>query len=189
MTGGLSNFIRFNALKHHHGYFSSRLELWKKYTWDQVAQEIQELGSNQFDVYTGLLSPEEIVTQTAVHLSQHGIRSKETLENWLGRNSYHTLTLSDGSKWVVRLGEDPARYIHLHPGRQQSLVVRIKASHLKTAVALNMEPENASTAENEHATTLINRIRTALLGLSPVRSAAESRRILQTLAFLQSSSS
>ena len=184
MTGGLSNFIRLNALKHHYGYFTSRLYHWKEWPWDQVAQEIQGLGSNQFDVYTGLLSPESIVAQTADQLRLHGIGPKETLENWLGKIGYRTLVLSDGSKWVVRLGEDPVKYIHLHPGRRQPLVERIKASHLKTAVALQIEPEDVTTAGNATATALINRIRTTRLGLSPVRSARESRRILQTLSFL-----
>jgi len=184
MTSALTDFIRFNALKHHYGYFCSRLGQWEKWPWDQVALEIQELGTNQFDVYTGALSPEEITGQTADQLNSCGVGSRDTLVKWLGKNGYRTLVLSDGSRWVVRLGEDPLKYIHLHPARQQNLVERIKASHLKTAVGLYMDPDYAGTEKNEEATALINRVRTARLGLSPVRSASESRRILQTLTFL-----
>lgn len=184
MTNALTDFIRFNALKHHHGYFITRLEQWEKWPWDRVAAEIQELGSNQFDVYTGALNPEEISDETADQLISNGIVTGDMLEKWLGKQGYRTMVLSDGSKWVVRLGEDPLKYIHVHPGRQQKLVQRIKASHLKTAVGLYMEPDDARTATDKEATALINRVRTTLLGLSPVRSASESRRILQTLTFL-----
>lgn len=185
MTSDLTDCIRFNTLKHHYRYFCSRLEQWKKYPWERVALEIQELGANQFDVYTGALSPDEIAGEISLILTHCGVASKETLAKWLGKKGYHTLELSDGSKWVVRLGEDPVRYIHLHPGRLQKLVQRIKASHLKTAVALYMEADYAGTGTDEEATRRINRVRTARLGLSPVRSASDCRRILQTVTFLQ----
>jgi hypothetical protein len=41
--------------------------------------------------------------------------------------------LSDGSRWVLRLGNEPDRYVHIHPGRYADNTRRVRANVLKTA--------------------------------------------------------
>jgi hypothetical protein len=176
--------INFNTLKHHFRYLKMRMDLWAAMGWDKVYNELLELGENQFDIYTGNLTPDDITGYIQEQLEMSGITTSCELRNYLGKTTYRSLTLCDGSRWIIRESESGSGFVHLHPGRNQPLVIRIKALHLKTAVALFYEYHGCLPAIQEFTTLQINMVRTTRLGLSPIKSIEESRGITDTLSFL-----
>jgi hypothetical protein len=149
-----------------------------------VNGELQELGNNQFDMYLGEISPADICAEIREQLKQYGIRSREELKSYLGAKEYKTFYIADGSVWVVRESESGPEYAHIHPARNQKQARRMKASHLKTAVAWIYETNRSDAAIEEITTFRINELRIRRLGLSPVKSLTESRRIAETIRFL-----
>src|SRR5439155_910547 len=52
-----------------------------------------------------------------------------------GQGGYGILTFpEDESRWVLRLGDEGDRYVHVHPGRWTPATLRVRANVLKTAV-------------------------------------------------------
>jgi hypothetical protein len=178
------SLVKLNPLKHHLGFLKARIESWKKMEWAEVYEEILEMGNNQFDMYTGTLSADRICAETGQILCALGINTKEELHEWLGRISYRSVRLSDGSKWIIRESESPDTPAHVHPARYQQCVKRLRSTHLKTAVALMYENKFNWPDLPDQGTGYINSVRSGILGLSPVRSVDESRRILETVRFL-----
>jgi hypothetical protein len=176
--------VKLNPLKHHLGFLKDRMESWKGMEWEEVYEEIQELGNNQFDMYTGPLSAERICAETGQILCASGISTKKALHEWLGRIAYRSVRLSDGSKWIIRESEFPDTPAHIHPARYQPCVKRLKSTHLKTALALMYENRHNWPDLPDQGTGYINSVRSGILGLSPVRSVDESKRILETVKFL-----
>lgn len=176
--------INFNALKHHFSFLKTKMELWLTKGWEEVHKDLSELGENQFDMYTGNLTPDEITGETEHQMELNSIVSPGDLQLYLGKLHFRSITLSDGSRWIIRESESSPGSIHLHPGRNQPLVRRIKALHLKTAVAIIHNNKNNTLSVNDLTTLKINHIRVTLLGLSPVRSIHESRKITETVKFM-----
>ncbi len=176
--------VRFNALKHHLRYLLSAAEEWKEQDRALVSERLLELGNNLYDIYTGELEVEILCESVASLLRESGIRSGDDYRCWLGLKRYATVTMSDCSGWILREGRTGGFRIHLHPARNQPLVRRVKASHMKTAVALLLESGVHPDGTGMLTTGLINRVRGAWFGLSPVKSIDESRKIMETIRFL-----
>jgi hypothetical protein len=176
--------VKLNPLKHHLGFLKARMECWKEMEWEEVREEILELGNNQFDMYKGYLTVRQICEEADQHIRISGIHNREELQKWLGRIAYRSVLLSDGSKWIIRESDSPALPAHIHPARYQECVIRVRSTHLKTAVALIYENRKCRPAVPDPGTGFVNRVRTEKLSLSPVRSVNDSRRILETLRFL-----
>jgi hypothetical protein len=70
--------------------------------------------------------------------------------------------------WVLRLGEQAERYIHIHPGRYSPHTVRVKASALKTTIAASVWMKILNQAKL--TVELLNYVRKEILGTSPVKS-------------------
>ncbi len=177
--------VRLNALKHHARFLFLQVARWNHSPWELVSAELQEMGNNQFDIYLGDISPADVCIEIRSKLENSGIRSREELKSFLGVKGYKTLTIADGSGWVVRESVSGPEYAHIHPARNQKLVRRMKASHLKTAVAWVYETNRTDAATGEITTYKINELRIRRLDLSPVKSLSESRRIAETIRFLQ----
>lgn len=140
--------VRFSPVKHHRGFLRQQLYRWPGLSWAQVRDELAEMGSNQFDVYTGPLEVGEVVAGVERLLREGSIYSREQLRLWLEKTGYHVLELNDGSRWVVRESDEGESYAHLYPARNQPLVTRLKANHVKTAVALLWRREPILADEN-----------------------------------------
>jgi hypothetical protein len=177
--------FKLNTLKHHALYLRSRLEHWRKLSWSAVKEELLKLGNNQFDVYTGELTVDEIGRQVNQILLQHNLKKRSDLQKWLGKQGYRTVQLSDQSKWVIRESESEDIPVHLHPARNQDCVKRIRAVHLKTAVALIHEKKRITSALLDCTTEKMNTLRIDRLELSPVRSVEDCHKILETVTFLE----
>ncbi len=176
--------VRLNTRKHHFSSLRSEIFQWSEMEWENVREELKQLGNNQFDVYTGKLSVEAICKETLLLLSGGKIKTRDDLRKWLGTKGYRILLLSDHSRWIVRECELPGFLVHVHPGRNQLLAGRIKASHLKTAIALIHELKNEVFSYFKLTTEQINAARKEKLGLSPVKSAVDSCKIKETLLFV-----
>jgi len=184
MIETISSAIKINALKHLYQHLVLSVEDWKNLEWEQVVSQLKELGDNQFDVYIGPLTSQDIISQTVDILFKNNAGSRSDLRKWLGKKGYREVILADKSRWVIREGVEREKYIHLHPGRGQECVKRIKANHLKTAVMLRLDQPGPDIGNPVYSTQLINKIRSEKLGLSPVKSISQSNRIMDALKFL-----
>ncbi len=82
--------------------------------------------------------------------------------------NYYTISIADGSLWILRLGELENTYTHIHPGRYSPHTLRVKAGALKTAIATHVWMQ----MEGQHILTLqlLNQARKEVLNASPVKS-------------------
>jgi hypothetical protein len=88
------------------------------------------------------------------------------------QGDYVTLTHPDeGTAWVLRLGDEQGRYLHLHPGRWSPNTLRVRANVVKTAfVAVAYARIHGGDPMNRR---LLNEVRQRLLSLPPLGSAPE----------------
>lgn len=131
--------VLFNCLKHH-------LSFIKEYIHRSVASknvetlsgQLRLIGESQMDLYLGELTPALIAEQISQQLQEKAVFERVEYVNFINPPiiGYQTITISDTSVWVLRLGETEQRHIHIHPGRYSPHTIRVKASILKTAIAL-----------------------------------------------------
>ncbi len=149
----------------------------------EVAARLTTLGNSQMDVYTGALLPAAIAEGVAGYLSEYHLLEPGAYAGWLQTaGGYRLVTLSDQSEWVLRWGEVPGSYAHIHPARYSPFSIRVKASTLKTAIVVCIW-HRLSPHEQPHLTE-INQLRRAWLQLPPMRSVEEAeglRRLLTRL--------
>ncbi|GGH56841.1 hypothetical protein HNQ91_000088 [Filimonas zeae] len=145
---------------------------------------LQPLGNALMDVYYGPLEIPVIFEEVTEHLLQLNIQEEAAYMQWLqAGGGYRECTLSDGSRWIFLQGNEPGRYVHIHPARYSAYSVRIKATTLKTALAWiicnpgNSVPDILS----------LNQLRQQVLQLSPVKDTSQCRQLTKTLALLQQS--
>lgn len=175
--------IQLNALKHH---IRAITRLIAGCPVPELPMRLKVLGNSQMDLYLGGLEETEISLEIVEALRALGIHSETQYRQWLEQHHhYRSITLSDTSVWILRLGKESSKYIHLHPGRYSPATIRVKAAVLKTAIALWIYLKNGLiTAVNDNT---LNQVRREVLDLPPVRSLAESRAVLKMLGILETS--
>ncbi len=181
MEEELFTHIEFNKLKHR---LLSIVEFIQKsdLASSQTIAEINKIGHSETDVYIGKLSVSEIFREVVETLRKYDALQFERYKEWLfseGKD-YKEISLSDSSKWTLRLGENPNKFIHIHPSREQKLVLRLNASTLKTAILF-------LTANHDKDNNLveINKLRTEYLNLPPIKSLAIAKKLESTINFLR----
>jgi hypothetical protein len=148
---GVTQRILFNAWKHHLGFLRSSISQLQPAA---LREQLLITGNAVMDIYTGALSYEAICQEVEEHLLHNGVNSPQTYMHFIGgAQQYRSIVLSDGAVWVLRLGNDPLLYVHIHPGRYSMHSLRVKAASLKTAIALRVS--GAEVAD----TAAINRVR------------------------------
>jgi hypothetical protein len=165
MEQPLPNPILFLPLKHHLGYlrdFATRSIAWSE---PELRKAFQRIGGSQLDLYIGPLSPLQIAEEVILYLQQRHLLAREPYRQYLAPGGYRLCTLSDGSAWALRWGLHEGRHVHLHPGRYSLHTLRVKANHLKTALAAAI----ASIKYNQPVSLqLLNQVRAGWLELPPV---------------------
>lgn len=147
-------------------------------------KKLQRIGSSQLDFYTGPMTPEQLADEVISYLLQYNIIQPDAYKCFLDveGSHYRTITLSDGTDWVLRWGVQAGRYVHLHPARYAAQTIRVKAASLKTAIA-------ATIAARRQGTTidlpLINKIRAAWLHLPPLPKLSYTEGAGKLMALLQ----
>ena len=177
--------VLFNSLKHHVSTQKGLVEAFASpdVLLDTLPAALLPLGASQMDVYTGSVSPQALADEVLVQLRANEALKPAHYQAFLKAtgSDYRLLELSDSSQWVLRWGEEPGRYVHLHPARYSPHTVRAKASALKTALASLVYQRRCG---YQATTTAINQVRQRVLGLSPLRSLAEATAVIAWLEYL-----
>ena len=166
--------ITFNPWKHHLDFLKKEITTWRILPWPDVEQELLQLGNNLIDLYCGKLSVEEICTQCLKFAKSENINSSEQLAQWLYPKEYCKTVLADQSVWVIKQGLDNERYLHIHPAKYSPFTVRVRATTLKTVVALQVVNKHEKV---ELKLQTVNQVRKEKLGLSPVKSVKKGKGI------------
>jgi hypothetical protein len=128
-----------NCWKHHAGFIKKQIDSIRKIKGlEKLKSHILKIGESQMDLYIGKHSPQKISDQILNTLHQNKIFEFEQYKNWLLKeeNNYRHIELKDKSIWILRLGDDISRYVHIHPARYSPHTIRVKATTLKTAIFL-----------------------------------------------------
>jgi hypothetical protein len=138
-----------------------------------MSSRLAVLGTRLMDLYTGCLSPSELSQWTLDELRRIDRLDLGAYRDWLLQGEEYTLFThpADGSRWVLRLGDEGGRYVHLHPGRWSPATVRVRANALKTAFLVLCK--TGIDGGDPMGRAVINEVRRDMLGLSPVGDAPE----------------
>jgi hypothetical protein len=162
--------VMFNTYKHHAGSLRARLDALTPGDLAGFADALRAadvLGTRLMDLYTGSATPRELSAWARDALAEAGRLEPEAFRAWIAAGEgYAVLTHPDGSRWVLRAGDDEMRYVHLHPARWSPSSVRVKATVLKTAYVVLAYTRTQGGDPLDRAT--INGVRSAHLGLPPL---------------------
>ena len=161
--------VRFNPLKHHRNYI---LEILKSTSPGEIIALLDAVCNNYIDIYTGTMTPKSIGNAViSILKSQQALQSGD-FNQWVNTKSgYRKIVLEDLSEWIVRKGNEPERYIHVHPARTGTSTIRFKGSTLKTVYLLKTISPEIPSLNN------VNNIRKQI-GLSPVKKLERNKGIL-----------
>lgn len=169
--------VTFNPYKHHLGFLKQRIISWKLKPWAEVEPEVRCIGTNLIDFYYGRLDTKQIYMEAMNFAQVNGLTGAMKLIEWLGQQEYRKILFSDGSQWIIKNGQDPARYLHIHPAKHSLYTTRVRASTLKTVIALKIsEPPEPG---EDPALSRVNEVRMRLPGLSPVKGLERGKGILR----------
>jgi len=185
----------FNPLKHHLGYIReyagsraeslsgsiASMENYNSTIVKAIIKELKHLGTSVMDVYTGMLSVEDICGECEICLKDRNLLSKELFAQWAGKDmaDFRLITLSDSSQWMVKFHTNDTRFVHFFPARYSPHTFRVKANTLKSALLYNiLIGKDFITGDD------LNSVR-PLLGLSPVKDPADSEAITEMIEILR----
>jgi hypothetical protein len=185
--------LLFNAWKHHAGFLREQIRKASETRPDllsQLAARLRVVGADLMDLYHGPLTPAEIGRLVISRLAVDGLLEPARYRDWImAEGGYRTLDLTgDLSRWVLRLGAEESRYVHLHPGRWAPLTRRVRANTLKTAVMALAYARTHGGGTVDIG--LVNHVRHAFLDLPPVaRVLRDDQGLGPMIALLGNSSS
>jgi hypothetical protein len=159
----------FNTFKHHLPSIIQYLRQPNNLTY---LNDLLCIGDSQMDLYTGDLTVAEITQEIKHFLDEADKFDKASYTDWIKQNGFVKIQLSDTSDWILLLGNTEDQYVHIHPARYSPRSVRVKASTLKTVLALTIEMPDL----REMNTSEINEIRKKIK-LSPIKNIEESYNI------------
>ena len=178
--------VLFNTWKHHAGVLRERIRCAANAGETgliELAQHLCVVGTELMDLYLGELTPVEIARSllAALEVDQH--RPLAAYRRWLQlHDGYQVITLpGDASRWVLRLGDEHGRYVHIHPARWATWTHRVKANVLKTAV---LSLAAAGMNGGQLTVAAINDVRQAYLQLSPIGALCEGQGLHELLRLL-----
>ena len=152
-----------------------------------LASQLVVIGTELMDLYLGPLTPAAIADRVLDALQADNRLSLDAYRAWLKESGgYAVLTFpEDGSRWVLRLGDEADRYVHVHPARWAPQTLRVRANVLKTAILVLAYI--GVRGGNPLGLTVLNEVRRQFLGLSPLgKVAAGDQGIAAVLDVLRS---
>ena len=162
--------VMFNTYKHHAGSLRARLgalAVGDPAGFADTLRAVDVLGTRLMDLYTGSATPRELSAWARDELAAAGRLDPEAYHAWIAAGQgYAVLTHPDGSRWVLRAGDDAAHHVHLHPARWSPSSIRVKATVLKSAYAVLAYTRTHGGDPLDRAT--INGVRATHLGLPPL---------------------
>ncbi len=162
--------VLLNGWKHHQHFLLDQVRKWvikPEQLFPLFVAKLNMLGESQFDIYSGKLLPEEITHDITETLIGFDVYEPEAYRNWIERSNqmFWQVTVSDGSEWTLRQGEDEDYYIHIHPARHALYTSRLKANPTRSALCTLVY---AAMRKEKPGMILLNKVRTEYLGLSAV---------------------
>jgi hypothetical protein len=180
--------VLFNTWKHHAGALRQRIDEVAHAgagALPELAERLVVMGTELMDLYTGDFTPAGIAAKVVAALRAAGRLEPDAYRAWLKESGgYAVIELSeDGSRWVLRRGEEGERFVHVHPARWAPQTRRVRANVLKTAV---MVLAYAAVHGGEPLDVrLVNAVRTKYLSLSKVRALADDQGLSTVIDVLR----
>ncbi|WP_297086137.1 hypothetical protein [uncultured Draconibacterium sp.] len=174
MTVKIPYPVQFNPYKHHFGFLLDEIVRWQAANKNELKEYLQRIGNNICDFYLGALSCHEVCAFCSEYFKHLKINNKQALIIWLGNSDWKKISLPDHSEWLIKPGNLAQRYVHIHPAKYSEHTIRVRATTLKTvlALAIHQLPLQTNTTRNlQH----VNQIRKDYLDLSPVKSVHKSQ--------------
>src|SRR5262249_55860304 len=131
--------VLLNVHKHHAEFLRERITRAGRAVPGGVqplAGELVVVGTKLMDLYHGALSPCEIGEKVVAVLAKAGRDTPDVFRAWVEAEGGYRVTEfpEDTSRWVLRMGDEGGRFIHVHPARWSPFTVRVRANVLTTAV-------------------------------------------------------
>lgn len=180
MKNNIPEPITFNPYKHHYYFIKEQIRLWKKEGEAGAPDELLKLGDNLLDLYFGPLTIAQICDECITFLLANQILAAKSFREWIKPYDYKKIQLSDHSFWIVKQGDSRERYVHIHPAKNSVYTNRVRATTLKTVIALRIQK---SSTKNMLTLKEVNDIRIDALKLSPVKKLEQGKGILKLWQF------
>ncbi len=161
--------IQFSPYKHHFRFLISKIGEWQTDQQKEWQTELLLIGNNLFDFYLGDLSPKQIACLSIDYFNRKNINDINAFNSWLGQREWKKISLPDESEWLIKKGNLPDRYIHIHPAKYSKHSIRLRAATLKTVLVLCIHKVSISDDAAENLQQ-VNRLRSSVLNLSPIKS-------------------
>jgi hypothetical protein len=163
--------VLFNTWKHHAAALRREIDKTVQAgapALDELASRLIVMGTELMDLYLGRLTPAEIGERVLGFLKAEGRLALPAYRAWLAASGgYGVLTFAeDGSRWVLRMGDETDLYMHVHPARWAPETCRVRANVLKTAVMVLAHAGIHGGDPTDR--TRINAVRAEYLGLAPI---------------------
>jgi hypothetical protein len=180
--------VLFNSWKHHARAVRQRIAQavgLGAVGMSELAGKLTAIGTGLMDLYTGVLTPTVIAERLLAQLDQPLVHDAAAYREWIRMADGYRLLIvpDDSSRWVLRVGDDPGRHVHVHPGRWTAATIRVRANIHKTAI---LTVADATLAGGDpYDVSRINRIRREHLGLAPISGLTGEqglRRVIELLA-------
>lgn len=164
--------IQYNPYKHHFRFLLNELTDWQKSNWSLTEKTMLSIGNNLFDFYLGELTSEQVCEASLNYFEIKNITTKTAFNNWLGNSEWKKIVLPDDSRWLIKKGNQPDRYIHIHPAKFSKHTIRVRATTLKTVLTLCVH-KIPILEDAELNLQAVNQHRISYLKLSPIKSLDE----------------
>jgi hypothetical protein len=175
--------ITFNPLKHHKNYILDKISDWHQLKEEEIQSILFKIGSNLIDLYIGDLSVQSIFNEVQEQFTINSKLGKDEFTKWLQPKGFKKIRLSDESEWVVRLSDNSEKYVHIHPGKYSKNTIRVRASSLKTVIAIKIQ-QSLNVQEEKITVQKVNQIRNDFLSLSPIKQLFPNKGISKLLEIL-----
>lgn len=160
----------FNFWKHHFLFLLNEIKTFSsEFESEALRSPMQKIGNSTTDLYTGTMSIPEISEFCKSKLVEDSRFEKDSYTKWIRQHpeSYREMLFPDQSVWILKIGVEKERHIHIHPGRNVRHTVRVKANILKTAYLANLFAYKYQKSPMD--IDLINLLRKDVLDLSPIK--------------------
>ncbi|KJF43425.1 hypothetical protein [Draconibacterium sediminis] len=164
--------IQYNPYKHHFRFLLSEIKEWRTSDWNVTEKAMLSIGSNLFDFYLGELTPGQVCNASLNYFVTKNIITQTDFNNWLRNAEWKKITLPDESKWLIKRGDQPDRYVHIHPAKFSTHTIRVRATTLKTVLTLCVHKIPFSDDAEQNLQS-VNKQRISYLQLSPIKSLEE----------------
>lgn len=167
--------IIFNPYKHHYYFIKEQIGYYQSKNGKDYRQMLLKTGNNLLDLYYGKLPVTQICNQCIAYVAKNNVLEKQAFVTWINSIGYEKIQLSDKSHWIIKKAEDQENYIHIHPAKKSVYTRRVRATTLKTVIALKINSVNHPTLE------MANTIRLDVLNLPPIKKLEQEKGILKLM--------